>query len=208
MGQHLCRRALFHNPAMLHHGDVVADLRRNAKVVGDEQQCDAEPGLDFIEQFEHLRLHRHIERGNRFVRDENVGIERQRACNRDALTLAAGELMRIARDGVSRQTDQFQQVARFRQRLAARHAVIDRALRDGLADGDARIERTIRVLEDDLDALPVRLQQPARQIGDFAARQADAAGSRIDQADDATRHRGFAGAAFADDAERAALAQA
>ena len=37
--------------------------------------------------------------------------------------------------------------------------------------------------------------------------QAYAARCRIDQPDDAARHRRFAGAAFADDAERAALAQ-
>ena len=118
MGQHLRRRALFHDPAMLHHGDVVADLRRDAKIVGDEQQRDAEPGLDFVEQFEHLRLHRDVERRDRFVRDQHVGVERQRARDRDALALAAGELMRIARDRVGRQVDQFEQVARLRQRLA------------------------------------------------------------------------------------------
>ena len=53
----------------------------------------------------------------------------------------------------------------------------------------------------------MRLQQAARQLRDFAAHQADAAGGRVDQPDDAARHRRFAGAAFADDAERAALAQ-
>ncbi len=53
----------------------------------------------------------------------------------------------------------------------------------------------------------MRLQQPARQVGDFAADEADAAGGRIDQPDDAARHGRFARAAFADDAERAALAQ-
>ncbi len=96
---------------------------------------------------------------------------------------------------------------RFRQRFLVRHAVIDRALGDGLADRDARIERAVGVLENDLDALAVRLQQPPRQLGDFAAGKPDAAGGRIDQPDDAARHRRFAGAAFADDAERAALAQ-
>jgi hypothetical protein len=50
-----------------------------------------------------------------------------------------------------------------------RQAVIDWALRDGLAYGDARIELTIGILEDDLDLLAVRLQQPARQLGDFAS---------------------------------------
>ena len=93
-------RALFHDPAMLHHGDVVADLRGDAQIVGDEQQRDAEPVLDFVEQFQHLRLHRDVERRDRFVRDQHVGIERQRARNRDALALAAGELVRIARDRV------------------------------------------------------------------------------------------------------------
>ena len=47
----------------------------------------------------------------------------------------------------------------------------------------------------------------ARQFGDFAPREPNAAGGRIDQPDDAARHRRFAGPAFADDAERAALAQ-
>ena len=144
---------------------------------------------------------------HRFVRHQHVGIERQRARNRDALALAAGELVRIARDRVRGQVDQFEQLARLRQRLRVRHAVIDRALGDGLADRDARIERTIGVLENDLDALAVRLQQPPRQIRDFAAGKANAAGGRIDQPHDAARHGGFAGAAFADDAERAALAQ-
>src|SRR6202034_4653090 len=95
----------------------------------------------------------------------------------------------------------------LRQRLRARHAVIDRALGDGLADGYARIERAIGILENDLDTLAVRLQQPARQFGDFAARKANATGGWIDQADDAAGDRRFARAAFADNAQRAALAQ-
>ena len=96
--------------------------------------------LDFVQQFEHLRLHGNVERGDRLVRDQHVGIECQRAGDRDALALAAGELMRVARDRVGRQVDQFQQVARSCQRLLARHAVIDRTFRDRLADGDARVE--------------------------------------------------------------------
>ena len=117
VGQDLRRRALFDDPAMLHHGNVVADLRRDAQIVGDEQQRDAEPGLDFVEQFQHLRLHRDVERGDGLVRHQHVGIERERARDRDALALAAGELVRVARDGVGRQIDQFQQLARFLQRL-------------------------------------------------------------------------------------------
>ena len=100
IGQDLRRRSLFDDAAVLHHGDVVADLRGDAQIMGDEQQRDAEPGLDLVEQFQHLRLHRDVERGDGLVGDQHVGIERQRARDGDALALAAGELMRIARDGV------------------------------------------------------------------------------------------------------------
>ena len=184
------------------------DLRRNAQIVGDEQQRDAEAGLDFIEQFQHLRLHGDVQRRNRFIRHQYVGIERQRTRNGDALSLAAGELVRIAGDGIDGEIDQFEQIARFRQRVGVRHAVIDGSFGDGLADADARIKRTIGILKNDLDSLAVRLQRPARQIGDFSPGKPDAAGGRIDQPDDAARHRRFAGPAFADDAQRAALAQA
>ena len=100
MGQHLGGRALFDDAAVLHHSDIVADLRGDAQIVGDEQQRDAEPLLDLVEQFEHLRLHGDVERGDRLVRHQHVGIERQRAGDRDALALAAGELVRIARDRI------------------------------------------------------------------------------------------------------------
>ena len=96
------------------------------------RQRDAEPGLDLVEQFQHLRLHRDIQRRDRLVRDQHVGIERQGAGDGDALALAAGELVRIARDGIGRQIDQFEQIARLRQRLFTLRAVIDRTFGDGL----------------------------------------------------------------------------
>src|SRR5438309_5431512 len=157
MRKDLRRWTLFHDSAVLHYGNVVADLRRDAQVVGDEQQRDTEPRLDFVEQLQHLRLYRHVQRRDRLIRHQHVGVERQRAGDGDTLALSAGELMRITRDRIQRQIDQFQQLACFRKRFGARHAVIDRPLRDGLADGDPRIERAIRILEYDLDALAVWL---------------------------------------------------
>jgi len=91
--------------------DVVADLRGDPQVVGDEEQRNAEPLLDLVEQFQNLCLDRDVERGDRFVGDEHRGVERERARNRDALTLAAGELMRIARHGIGWQPDEFEQLA-------------------------------------------------------------------------------------------------
>src|SRR6266852_9070959 len=95
--QDLRGRSLFDDAAMLHHRDIVADLRCNTQIMGDEQQGDAEPGLDLVEQFEHLRLHGDVERRYRLVRDQYIGIERQRAGNGDTLALPAGELVRIDR---------------------------------------------------------------------------------------------------------------
>src|SRR4051812_29301084 len=57
MCQDFRRGSLFDNAAMLHHGDMIADLRGHAQVVGDEQERDSKPGLDLIEQVQNLRLH-------------------------------------------------------------------------------------------------------------------------------------------------------
>ena len=110
--------ALFDDAAILHHRDVVADLRGDTQIMGDEQQRDAEPGLDLVEQFQHLGLHRDIQRRDRLIGDQHVGIERQRPRDGDALALAAGELMRVARDGIGRQIDQLEQIAGLCQRFA------------------------------------------------------------------------------------------
>src|SRR3712207_7968269 len=43
------------------------------EVVRDEQQRGAVGGPDVGEQVEHLRLHRHVERGHRLVTDDQAG---------------------------------------------------------------------------------------------------------------------------------------
>ena len=55
------------------------------------------------EQVEHLRLDRDVERGDRLVADEEVGLHGERPGDGDALALAAGELVRkAARDSSGR----------------------------------------------------------------------------------------------------------
>src|SRR6059058_4130911 len=55
MCQDLRRGSLFDDAPTLHHGDMIADLRGHAQIVGDEQERDSKPGLDFIEQMQNLR---------------------------------------------------------------------------------------------------------------------------------------------------------
>src|SRR3712207_8524095 len=56
--------------AAMHDRDAVADLRRDAQIVRDEQHGEAEAAADVVEELQHLRLHRDVERGDRLVGDE------------------------------------------------------------------------------------------------------------------------------------------
>ena len=57
---------------------------------------EPEPALQLQQQVDHLRLHRHVERGDRLVRHQQLGLGDQRAAIPIALALAARELVRIA----------------------------------------------------------------------------------------------------------------
>jgi len=64
--------------------------------VGDEQVGEPLLALQIHHQVDDLRLDRHVERGNGLVGDDQLGIERQRAGNRNPLALAALEFVREA----------------------------------------------------------------------------------------------------------------
>ena len=64
--------------------------------MGDEDERQAHVALELAQQVEDLGLDRDVERGDRLVGDEQLGLERDRAGDADALALAAGELVRIA----------------------------------------------------------------------------------------------------------------
>src|SRR3546814_2774444 len=83
------------------------------------------------------------------------------------MALAARELVRKAVECIGLESDCFQQTPGAFQRFGARRAVIERALDHRLADGAPRIERTIRVLEDHLDAAAIGMQGALLQSGDI-----------------------------------------
>jgi hypothetical protein len=64
--------------------------------VGDEQDRQFEFGVDGLEQRENLVGRLRIERRRRLVRQQHLGLGRQRPGNADALFLPAGQLGRIA----------------------------------------------------------------------------------------------------------------
>ena len=64
------------------------------------------------EQRDDLRLNRHVERGDRFVGDDERGVERQGAGDADPLTLAAAEFVRVAEDVITLETHELEQFLR------------------------------------------------------------------------------------------------
>ena len=61
--------------------------------------------MSFEEQVDDLRLDRDVERGDGLVADEHVRLHGERAGDRDALALAAGELVRKAVRDIGAEAD-------------------------------------------------------------------------------------------------------
>ncbi len=97
--------------AEVHHADAVGDVVHDREVVRDEEVREPELALQVAHQVQHLRLHRHVERGRRLVADQERGLGRQRARDRDALPLAARELVRILDAVGGREADLLEQRA-------------------------------------------------------------------------------------------------
>ncbi|MOA61378.1 hypothetical protein D3C78_1865070 [compost metagenome] len=61
---------LLHAAPVLHHRDPVGKLFHNAEVVGDKQQTHVQLVAQLTQQLQDLCLHRHVQRGGRFVGDQ------------------------------------------------------------------------------------------------------------------------------------------
>ncbi len=157
--EHRGRGAFLDDFTLVHHGDAVAHLCGNAQIMRDEQHREIEALAHVVDQFEHLCLHRDVKRRNWFVGDQDFRLHRECARDADALALTAGELVREALKRVRIETDKPHQLLRAFERFFLGHSEVDRPLGDRRADGAARIERTIGVLEHDLHALAMRAQR-------------------------------------------------
>ena len=119
----------------------------------------ARAALQVAQQVEDLRLDRDVERRDRLVGDEQLGVERERARDADALALAARELVRVAVVVLGVQPDRAPAApARALRRPALLAGRGSRAARRRSADRLAGVQRGVGVLEDDLQLAPERLQ--------------------------------------------------
>src|SRR6266700_3638871 len=93
--EHARLRPLLDDASEIHHRYARAEPADHPEIVTDKHEGEATARLQFLQQQQDLRLHRHIERRYRLVRDEQLRLQRERAGNADALALSAGEFMRI-----------------------------------------------------------------------------------------------------------------
>src|SRR5438105_1721360 len=196
----------FDDLAEIHDRDAPADMLDDGYIVGDEQIGKPELALQIAEQVDHLRLHRDVERRNRLVADDKPGVERQRAGNADALALSAREFVREAIKRLGPQPDLAgQHLDPVVEGAALRDAVILQRLADDVADPEARVQRGVGVLKDDLQLAAIGAHLAPRQLVDALAIDADLAGGRLDQFEDRLARGRLAAAAFADEAQGLAL---
>ncbi len=151
-------------------------------------------------------LDRDVEGADRLVADDQLGIERQRAGDADALALPARELVRVALGVLDAETDRLEQLEDPPLLLVLGADAVDaQRLADDVPDAHARVERGIRVLEDDLHVAAQALHLGARGAHDVDALEGDLAGGRLDQAQHAAPGGRLAAPALADEPQRLAL---
>src|SRR6185503_11731445 len=94
-----------------------------------------------------LRLDRNIKRGDRFVGNDEIRIDGERASDADALALTAGELVWISFDETLAETDCLEQFLHALLRgPSARESKRLEWLADDLTDCHARVQRRVRIL--------------------------------------------------------------
>ena len=158
------------------------------------------------EQVDDLRLDRDVERRHRLVGDDEVGVDRERARDADALALAARELVRDTGSPRPRAARRSSSSSRTRASASfrVREVVHAQRLADDAPDAVARVERRERILEDHLHPAAERPQLALAEVRDVLAVEHDRAGGRLVEAQDRAADRRLPAARLADEAERLA----
>ena len=191
-------RGQLHDLAQVHHPDAVADVADDRQVVRDEEVGEIELALQPDHQVQDLGAHRDVQGRDGLVADHEPGPQHERPGHTDALALAAGELVREAGHVLRQQAHQDERLldpgAAFRP---AQVLVVEQRLLDHPLHGQARVERSERVLEDDLHVAP-QVAHPLRREGqDVLALEPDLARGGFDEAQDAEPGGGLAAARLA-----------
>ena len=186
----LARAAGLLDRALMHDDHGVGDLHRLLLVVRDDHRRHVHLVVQAAQPLAQVLADAGVERAERLVQQQHLGLDGQCAGQRHALPLAARELRRVA-VAQALQVDQVDQLGHPVLDLGLRPAPDLQAERDVLGDGHV-LERRI-VLEHEADAPLVRGQR-----GHVPAAQADGAGVGLLEPSDHPQQRGLAAAAGAE----------
>ncbi|MBU8542505.1 MULTISPECIES: hypothetical protein [Roseomonadaceae] len=87
-------RPCMRDAAEIHHRHTIREVMQHVQIMRDEQQRQAKPALQPVQQIADLRLDRDVQRTHR--QHQQVRLHRQCARDADARALAAGKVMRVA----------------------------------------------------------------------------------------------------------------
>src|SRR5262249_20015521 len=155
-----------------------------------------------------LRSDRHVQGRDGLVENDHLRIERERACETDSLALPAGEFVREAVRMLRAEPDRPQQLVDAPASLLPPVLAVDaKWLRDDLAHGHARVQRRVRILEDDLELTSNLPHAPARQLRDVLTVEDDPSVGRIEKPDHRPSERRLSASGLADQTERLTCAK-
>ena len=180
IGEHLLDRALLDDLPRVHHEDVVGDVARAREVVRDVEERDPPLLLQLQHQVQDPDPDRDVEHARRLVGEQHDRLDGERPRDRDALPLAARELVRVLRRDVlgRHEPDRAQQVVDALLELVALDDPVDlqRPL-DVVADRLHRVQRAERILEDHLNlrAVAESARRPRSPLTSLPSKSTDAA---------------------------------
>jgi len=202
VAEQLDRRSEFCHLAHVHHADPVRNVADHAQVVRDEQIAQVEPLLQFEQQVEDLCAHRHIERRDRLVTDDELRVGRKGARHGDALPLPAAERVRIALQVAWIEAHQSHELLHAIDDIAASRATDGERLADDVQHAHARIQRGIGVLENHLHAGAQGTQRRLPHARDLLSVHYDLAAGRVFQPKNGAAQGCLAGSRFSDQCQR------
>ena len=173
------------------------------KIVGDEQIRESEVRLQLVDEVHDLRLDRDVQRRHRLVEHDQLRVEGERASDSDPLSLATRELVREPVPVLGAQTDGAEELFDARPSFSTAIELVDpQGLGDDLAHRHPRVERRVRILEDDLHITPNGPHLATRDRGDVVALEDDLPGGRLEQLDDRPAQRRLSAPGLTDNSER------
>src|SRR4029450_12416086 len=187
--------------AQVHDGDPVADMAHHRQVVGDEHVGQSQASLQLFEQVDHTGLDGDVERRDRLVEDQHLGLESEGPGDADALTLAAGKLVGIAVPVLGVQANDSKQLPDSFPAPAPVQPVDDQRLGDNVADRHPRVQRGVRVLEHDLEVTPDGAHLLAGLADQLLALELDRPGGGRAELEDGLAGGRLAAARLADQAQ-------